>query len=624
MPTPITATTIAKITGVTVTAVGQWRRRDKTFPQPLKPPTRPVTFDQEEVFAWLKATGRTVKNTESESKPALAMETVLDRLRTAVGSSQYTQALTLFAAQRHLDDTTGMQSVAIEPLAGELKRMLSDSKIQNAYAQTAGLSATDILRYLDAYDSTSRMDASNGSPQVVNDLLAALAPDTCTSIIDITCGAGGTLDTLHRRFPGADLAGNDINESVLAMAQARALVSGWNATWFQEDALAPHVFPTDTFDLVCAVPPWGMRFNKDLLDAEPQRWPYSVPYRTDDTIWLQLAHHLLRKGGTAIITLPISALVKSSSRAVLGRMASDRSLQAVIELPSQLHFGTSIATIAVVLTKSPATPTESVLFTRITDDHVTRRNRHQVTAIDATEIIAAVKAHQAGEHLTPSPLLAQVERLVLAPTDKTYAPTYWIDQANTASPGDLRQDLDSAVTKITPINGIGDLLDPLVLTPDHLETMTVRDLPSVKSVGVGRGADKDKELQCGDICVSHRRATVCTVDGVRPDKGYLQVLRCDPKHTDPWFLAAVLTAALDTGSATEGAGIQRLSLRLVDVPMIDIQQQRALGAIYRDMVDRQRHAEEQAAAWGQLSSQVAATIASGLAKADPHYTTTTD
>ncbi|MGP5736026.1 N-6 DNA methylase, partial [Candidatus Corynebacterium faecigallinarum] len=287
--------------------------------------------------------------------------------------------------------------------------------------------------------------------------------------------------------------------------------------------------------------------------------------------------------------------------------------QAVIELPGKLHYGTSIPTVAVVLTKNQTTRTDNVLFARIDDAHVTRETRDQVTGLDLSHIVSALTAHRAGEQLAASPSLAQVDRLDLVDDDKTYAPTYWIDRANTANPDELRRELDTVASRVTPLSGIGDLLDPLVITSSQPETITASDLSSIKSVRVGRGADKDKALQCGDICVSHRRATVCTVDGERPDRGYIQVFRCEPEDTDPWFLAAVFTAALAAGTATEGAGIQRLSLRLVDVPILGLEKQRRLGTIYRKTVNKQREVELQAEAWDQMSTQLASAIASGLA-----------
>lgn len=614
MSTPITATTIAKIAGVTVTAVGQWRRRDKTFPKPIDPNARPATFNQDEVLAWLTATGRTVDQAAATGGQLdITMRQVIDQIRDDVPAYQYAWILTLFAVQRHLDEAAAPQPAIAEPLADELKQMLADDALQRAYHQTAGLDAADILNYLDTFNNSSRIDNIHGSPKPVNDLLAAMAPEACTSIIDVTCGAGGTLDTLHRRFPDANLAGNDINKSALAMAQARALISGWDATWFQADALAPQVFPAAAYDLVCAVPPWGMSHDKDILAAEPQRWPYGTPYRTDDTTWLQLAHHLLLDNGTAIVILPISSLAKPSSRSILSEMTRDRSLQAVIELPNQLHYGTMISTVAVILTKNPATPTDSVLFACIGDDHVTREHRHQVVAIDTDEIAAAINAHRSGESPISTPTLTLVNRLDLVGTDKSYTPKYWIDQANAATPDELRRGLEDAASRITPISGIDNLLDPLIVTSAAPQTITASDLSSVKSVRLERGADKDKALQRGDICVSHRRATVCTVDGERPDKGYIQVFRCTPEDTDPWFLAAVFTAALAAGSATEGSGIQRLSLRLVDVPILDLEKQRHLGTIYQKTVDRQREVELQAEAWDQISAHLASVIASGMA-----------
>lgn len=128
MSTPITSTTIAKIAGVTVTAVGQWRRRDKTFPQPIDPNTRPVTFVQDEVLVLLTATGRTVDQTSATADQLeITMRQVIDQLRSAVPADQYARILTLFAAQRHVDDAAEVKTAIDKPLASELERMLTDN-----------------------------------------------------------------------------------------------------------------------------------------------------------------------------------------------------------------------------------------------------------------------------------------------------------------------------------------------------------------------------------------------------------------------------------------------------------------------------------------------------------------
>ena len=106
---------------------------------------------------------------------------------------------------------------------------------------------------------------------------------------------------------------------------------------------------------------------------------------------------------------------------------------------------------------------------------------------------------------------------------------------------------------------------------------------------------------------------VCGVDGVRPDGGYMEAYRCDPEQTDPWFLAAVITAAIDEGAASAGSTLRRVDLRLVNAPNISLEDQRALGAVYQQTLARQQQAEQQATAWSTLSTQVAISIASGLA-----------
>ncbi|MGO3072408.1 MAG: HsdM family class I SAM-dependent methyltransferase [Brevibacterium linens] len=625
MSTPITATTIAAIAGVTVTAVGQWRHRDESFPKPLDPTVRPVTFDQDAVIDWLTATGRTVTLPDTPDTPTgespteherveITLRTIIDRLRSVISRDQFSTTLTLFAAQRHIDDTSVDNTTVPEPLAGTLAELFTDTALQEAYELTAGITATEILDYLDARGNSSKTDAMYGSPQVVNNLLAHLAPDDCHSIIDIACGTGGTLDALHHRFPEATFCGNDIDDSVLVTAQTRALIAGWDATWSQHNALAPDVFPAGTFDLVCSVPPWGIRSDKKTLTSDPQRWPYGVPLRTDDTAWLQLAHHLLTDNGTAIIVLPATILPKRATQAILRDMTSDYSLQAVIDLPRHLHYGTSAPTVALIITKNPTTTTDTVLFARIDDNHVTRDRSRRITAVDTGPLVDALTTYRAGKHVESTALFTQVGRLDLLRTDSTYKPAYWITRATTSTPGELQQDLATAVGKITPLDGVGGLIDSLDINPGKVKMTTAKNLPSVQIRHSHFNSGRDDALRVGDICIDRNQARVCTTDGEKPTTGgYLQVVRCDATQIDPWFLAAVITAALTSGSTTDRTVLPRVDLSLVDVPVLGIDEQRGLGAVYRDTINKQALVEQQAHAWGQLSGQVATSIASGLA-----------
>ncbi|WP_080792909.1 N-6 DNA methylase [Corynebacterium pacaense] len=616
MSTPITATTIAEIAGVTVTAVGQWRRRDATFPQPMDPSSRPAMFDHDQVIQWLTRTGRPFNDSmqadTSVDAISVILRTVTDKLHVVVPAEQFTYVLSLFAAQRHIEDAGIKRGAIPHPLARELDKLDKRPEIRQAYALMSGLDAESILSFIFDRAASPALRSHGASTQVVNDLLAALAPESCTSIIDVACGTGGTLDALRRRFPDAELAGNDVDALALASAQARALVSGWNATWFQVDALAAHSLPGGSYDLVCTVPPWNARHNAAVLDEDPQRWHYGTPNLVDDTAWLQVAHHLLQDNGTAILILPPSTFERPSTREVMNKLTSDRSLQAIIELPGNLHNDTNIKTVAVVITKNSTNPTSSVLFAQFDEGHITRTHR-RVKELDTKEIVAVLRAHRAGEYISTTETIVQVDRLDLINADKSYNPQYWIDHLNAADPGELRLQLRHAADAITPVRGIGGELGGLTISDTPASTINVKEIRGFAPVRIRPSDERDAALRAGDICIGPRGATVCTADGTRPDRGLLQAFRCDSEQADPWFLAAVFTSALHNGGSGTATGIPRVNLRLVDVPVLTIQQQRDLGAVYRETVESQRRVEEQAQAWRRLSLQVAGAISSGLA-----------
>lgn len=614
MPTPITATTIAKIANVSLTAVGQWRKNDNTFPEPLDPTSRPATFDQDRVIGWLKSNNKTIRR-DAEQPTTVAISAALDQLRGNFDTAEFSTLLFLFAARRHLDTITPTPTVP-EPLASRLTTLFDDASVAKVYAQLSSHDAHDILEHGIRYSrNAGRSGAAFATTEVVNNLLSDLAPDTASSILDFACGSGGTLAALQRRFPAAHLSGNDINPDALMLAQARAVVEGWEATWSATDAIAANALPADSADLVCIVPPWNMRFPAEELSEQPQRWRYGTPNRTDDTVWLQLAHNVLTDNGTAIAILSPSTLNRPETRQkVLNKMVADGSLQAVIGLPDHLHPGTAIPTVAIVLTKNPSHPTDTVLFARIHDEHVTRTRGRQVTKIDTTSITAALQEHRS-HHIVPTTSEStQVTRLDLIGADKTYNPDYWVTQANLPTADQLQTQLDAATTAITPLDGLGNEIDHLDIGSSRADTISARQLPGVTSVRrQSDREDPDAGLRSGDVCVGQRRASICETDGVRPDGGYMEAYRCDPEQTDPWFLAAVITAAIDEGAASAGSTLRRVDLRLVNAPNISLEDQRALGAVYQQTLARQQQAEQQATAWSTLSTQVAISIASGLA-----------
>lgn len=596
----ISTTEIAQLARVSTAAVSQWRKRHKdTFPEALPGKGRAILFNRTDVLTWLKDQGRSIQQTSG----------IADSLRGLVEVSQYGPTLLFFAAHASVDSPEDLPT----PLRERIEELFSKKGMRELYADLADKHTPhEILAAAnDAFSQTTE-GGEYSTPPILTELIADLVPVAPQTALDFACGTGGTLAAIHHHFPEATLSGNDINPIALAMAQARAIAGNWSATWTDHDIIQPGTLPASSFDLVCSNPPFGIAISKDLLEEQPDRWPYGVPGRNDDTKWLQLAHHALADTGVAIINVINSALLTRRAGSALPEMVADGSLLAVISLPDNLFANTAVPSALVVFTKNPKNISDTVLFAT-----VPAAQRHaptkKVTAFDTDNLLEAYTAHLAGKTIPASVTAVQVPRLELIGPDKTLLPTYWVAKAHPPQIDDLRDTITGAISAIQPLDAVGDELDGVTLSDEK----TARFIPASKLPGVKHILRvTDEDLLAGDVCIGGTSVDVCTVDQQRPSTGLFQVVRCDPEVVDPWFLAATIDAVRRSGAISTRPGHPQVDLRLLDVPNINITEQRQLGTAIKTLRARRHQAQEQARRWDDLSKSVADAIAAGIATTD--------
>lgn len=593
----ITTTEIAQLTGVSTAAVSQWRKRhNDTFPEAIPGKGRAILFNRADVLTWLKNNNRPIRQKGG----------ITNSLRGHVEASQYGPTLLFLAACASVDSLGDLPT----PLRDRVEDLFSTQGIRELYADLADKYTAQEM--LDAAEDTFAQTAEGGdysTPAILTTLIADLVPTAPQAVLDFACGAGGTLDAIQHRFPQATFSGNDVSATSLALAQARAITGNWTATWTHQDVLQPSTLPAASFDLVCSNPPFGLAVDKARLEEQPDRWPYGVPGRNDDTKWLQLAHHVLTDGGIGIINVTHAALSTRHTTSALPAMVADGSLLAVISLPENLFANTGIPSALVIFTKNPTTSSRTVLFATVhaADDRTPAR---KVAAFDTGDLFTIFADHLAGKAIPASTTAVQVPRLELIGSDRPLLPTYWVAKAHPPTADQLHTAITEARTAIHPLPAVGNELDALTLNAEK----TVRTIPASKLAGLKNlPRPMDEDLVAGDICIGPTQTAVCNVDGQRPTPAVAQVIRCDLEVVDPWFLAGIIDAFRRSGAIPSRTGIPHVDLRLIDVPNINIAEQRALGAALKTLHQRRRQAEEQAQRWQNLEKAVADALATGLA-----------
>ena len=594
---PITTTEIANLAGVSTAAVSQWRKRhSETFPQAIPGKGRAVLFDRTAVLNWLRENDRPIQKSWG----------LADEIRGVIDAAQYGTALAIFAARASISAPNDLPS----PLLEQMENLFANPGVEEAYSKMADRhTPQDMLTAADAAFANSGKDGGwNSTPEILNTLIASLVPDSPQSVLDFACGTGGTLAAIHQQFPETALSGNDINSESLAVAQARAIADNWSATWTGHDVIQPGALPNSSFDLVCSTPPFGMAVDKDRLEEQPERWAYGVPGRNDDTKWLQLAHHALSNEGIGIIHTTHAPLHTRRAGSALPAMVTDGSLLAVISLPENLLINTAIPSAIIVFTKNPTSVSNTVLFATIQSaphDQSTRK----VTKLDTGDLLAVYADHIAGKKIPDTLNAVQVPRLKLIGSDKPLLPTYWVAAAHPPKVNELRDAITSAKAAIQPLTAVENELDGITLSDEKASrTIPASKLPGIKNV---LRPEMD-DLAIGDICIGRTQTEVCVVDGQSPLAGLTQVLRCDPASVNPWFLAGIINAFQRSGAFSTRPGMPHVNLSLIDVPNINIAEQRTLGDAIESLHQRRQQAEEQAQRWSDLEKAVTDAIAAGV------------
>ena len=152
-------------------------------------------------------------------------------------------------------------------------------------------------------------------------------------------------------------------------------------------------------------------------------------------------------------------------------------------------------------------------------------------------------------------------------------------------------------------------LDGITLSDEKASrTIPASKLPRIKNVL----RPEIDDLAIGDICIGRTQTEVCVVDGQSPLAGLTQVLRCDPASVNPWFLAGIINAFQRSGAFSTRPGMPHVNLSLIDVPNINIAEQRTLGDAIESLHQRRQQAEEQAQRWSDLEKAVTDAIAAGV------------
>jgi type I restriction enzyme M protein len=281
--------------------------------------------------------------------------------------------------------------------------------------------ANTIDTFGDAYEYLMTMYASGAgksggeffTPQEVSELLARITVVGKTSVnkvYDPACGSGSLLlkfaKVLGKDNVRLGFFGQEINLTTYNLARINMFLHDINYEQFDiaygDTLIDPLHWDDEPFEAIVSNPPYSIKWEGDsnpLLINDPRFSPAGVlapKARADLAFTMHMLNWLAVNGTAAIVQFPGVLYRGGVEKKIRKYLIDNNYVDAVIQLPPDLFFGTTIATCIVVLKKSKKT--NDVLFIDASAEFVHGGNKNKLTDGNQQRILGAFTARGDIDH----------------------------------------------------------------------------------------------------------------------------------------------------------------------------------------------------------------------------------
>ncbi|MVN22992.1 type I restriction-modification system subunit M [Mucilaginibacter arboris] len=210
------------------------------------------------------------------------------------------------------------------------------------------------------------------TPQQVSTILAKLVTTGKKKLkyaYDPTFGSGSLILRVAKEVEVTQFFGQELNRTTYNLARMNMILHGINYRRFnikQEDTLEHPQHLGMEFEAIVANPPFSAQWSANPLFTSDDRFSQYgklAPSSKADFAFVQHMIHHLAENGTMAIVLPHGALFRGGAEQHIRRyLIENRNyLDAVIGLPANIFYGTSIPTCIMVFKKCREQP-DDILF----------------------------------------------------------------------------------------------------------------------------------------------------------------------------------------------------------------------------------------------------------------------
>ncbi len=286
-------------------------------------------------------------------------------------------------------------------------------------------SEIDILG--DAYEYLIGQFAANAgkkageyyTPQQVSKILAkivSLGKSKIKNVYDPTCGSGSLLLRVARECKVSKFYGQESIATTYNLARMNMLlhdVSYKNFDIKNDDTLENPMHINMKFEAVVANPPYSAKWsadNKFLLDERFSAYGKLAPKSKADYAFIQHMIYQLDDKGTMAVVLPHGVLFRGASEGAIREylIKEKNYLDAVIGLPANIFFGTSIPTVILVFKKCREN-NDNILFIDASKCYEKGKNQNILSDEDVDKIMQTYSERKEIDKFSHVASLSEVE-----------------------------------------------------------------------------------------------------------------------------------------------------------------------------------------------------------------------
>lgn len=317
----------------------------------------------------------------------------------------------------------------------------------------------------DAYEYLMQMYASAAgksggeyyTPQEVSELLARITvvgKKSVNKVYDPACGSGSLLlkfakvlgkDNVRKGFYG-----QEINLTTYNLARINMFLHDVNFEKFDiahGDTLTdPAHWDEEPFEAIVSNPPYSIKWEGDanpLLINDPRFAPAGVlapKSKADLAFTMHILSWLAVNGTAAIVEFPGVLYRGGAEQKIRKYLVDNNYVDAVIQLPPDLFFGTTIATCIIVLKKSKTD--NGILFIDASAEFKRGGNKNKLTEANQRTILDAYIAREDLDHIAK--LVSNDE---IAASGYNISVSSYVDQEDTRKAVDITE-LNAEIARI--------------------------------------------------------------------------------------------------------------------------------------------------------------------------------